>query len=404
MASACSLGRWIAIVVLCAAAVPAAAADMLNILRFAPAGSTVDRTGHIDASAALAASIRAANLFTARGEPACVYIPPGIYRIMTAPPAFVRAGCVKGDGTTQSTLRIDPAFEGDLFAWSEAWAVTTPGPAVVGLKIVGNRAATKPQNAMVFYDRNDNVFIDDVEVDDLAGRALFSGVRKYAPQSYMRESHMRSLRFFNDGTPERPVLEFCSQGAENGDATNEIQLSQLDIYGSGGPSFVIRNNGRGAIRDVMIEGMRIEGSETGKSAGDLIDLGDLGMTGSVNNIRFSDVELIDPAANFAAIRLTAAPGATVPYQITFQGMIGGGLPRGEGIRIDAGRTSIFRLSGIHTKGANVVLGDAVNGILLDGGGQERQWTIKASAHALQGVWFPAIVQASLLARRPAAKP
>jgi hypothetical protein len=38
--------------------------------------------------------------------------------------------------------------------YSEWWAPTTPGPTVVGLKILGNRAANQQQNALVFYDRN----------------------------------------------------------------------------------------------------------------------------------------------------------------------------------------------------------------------------------------------------------
>ena len=117
-----------------------------------------------------------------------------------------------GDGPTQTIIHIDPNFEGDLFSWSEAWSVTTPGPTVVGLTIQGNNAATRLQNALVFYDRNDQVFIDNVNVMDLHGRALYSGVTKKTTVAYMRESHMRSLRFFEDGTPDVPAVEFNSRG------------------------------------------------------------------------------------------------------------------------------------------------------------------------------------------------
>jgi hypothetical protein len=360
------------------------AADRISLADF----GILDRTGHADASAALAKAIRAANRFTSKGEPACVYVPPGTYRIVSAPPAFIRAGCIRGDGTTQSIFDIDPAFTGDLFAWSEAWSPTTPGPTITGLKIRGSAGAIRAQNAMVFYDRNDQVFIDNVEVDQLHGRALYSGVKQHSSQAYMRESHMRSLRFFLDGAPGVPVVEFSSEGAGKTDATNEIAISQLDIYGPAGPGFVIRNNGTGGVRDFMIEALRIEGWEAGTGQGDLMTIGDTHMRGNVNNIRLTDVELIDPQASFAALRLTAAPGASAPYQITVDGFIGGGNPRGEGLRIDAGRASVFRLSGIHTLGTNVAIGRGINGIVIDGGGQEAVWTYAVDAMSSPQVLAP----------------
>jgi hypothetical protein len=352
------------------------AADRLNILDYAPPGTHVDRTGHDDVSEALINVIKAANTFTAKGEPACIYIPPGIYRIKQSPPEFARAGCVKGDGPTQSVLVIDPSFSGDLLAWSEAWEPTTPGPTVVGIKIVGSKGAEHIQNAMVFYDRNDEVFIDNVVVNDVHGRALYSGVAKHAEQAYMRESHLRSLRFFRDGAPNVPVVEFCSEGTGKVDATNEIRLSQIDIYGSNGPSFVVRNKGSGGIRNISVESLRIEGAENGTTAADLMTIGDPVMKGAVNSLTFSGLELIDPYPGYAALRLTAAPGAPAPYHIAVQGSIGGGLPYGEGIRIDAGRSSTFTLSSMYTLGTNVVIGPGVSQIVLDGAGQEACWTYR----------------------------
>ncbi len=357
----------------------ARAADPISILAFAPPGGTVDRSGKADASAALAGAIAAANVFTAKGEPACVVIPPGRYRISTPPPAFIRAGCVRGDGPTQSELVLDETFTGDLFAWSEAWKPTTPGPTAVGLKITGTRTARGPQNALVFYDRNDEVFLDQIVVNDLPGRALYSGVMKHVPQAYMRESHMRSLRFFNDGAPGLPVVEFSSEGTGKTDATNQIRLSQVDIYGAHGPGFVIRNNGEGGVRAITAESLRIEGTENGTVAADLLTIGDPVMRGRVFSITFTNLELIDPYAGFAALRMTAAPGAPVPYHITAQGAIGGGLPHGEGLRIDAGRNSDFQFSAIHTEGPNVVTGPRASKIVLDGYGNDACWIYRADS-------------------------
>jgi hypothetical protein len=328
----------------------ARAADPISILAFAPPGGTVDRTGKADASAALAGATAAANVFTAKGEPACVVVPPGRYRISTPPPAFLRAGCVRGDGPTQSELVLDETFTGDLFAWSEAWKPTTPGPTAVGLKITGTRTARGPQNALVFYDRNDEVFLDQIVVNDLPGRALYSGVMKHVPQAYMRESHMRSLRFFNDGAPGVPVVEFSSEGRGNIPASNEIRLSQVDIYGAHGPSFVIRNNGDGAVRAITAESLRIEGTENGTVAADLLTIGDTVMRGRIFGITFTNLELIDPYSGYAALRMTAAAGAPEPYHVTVQGMIGGGASGGEGLRIDAGHNSTFQFSALHAYG------------------------------------------------------
>jgi hypothetical protein len=367
----------------------AQASDPLNLLDFAPSGTAVDRTGKADASQALANVITAANAKTVNGEPACVYIPPGVYRIVTPPPAFRLAGCIKGDGPTQSMLAVDPQFEGDLFAWSEAWLPTIPGPTVVGLLIRGSEAATKLQNAFVFYDRNDEVFIENVDVINLHGRALYAGVCKNEPVAYMRESRLRSLRFFGDGAPGTPVVEFNSQGSGAVDGTNEIKMSQVDIYGSKGPSFVIRNNGSGSVGGITVDALRIEGKEHGETQADLLTIGDTRMKGQIHDVTFTSLELIDPYRGYAALRVTAPPGVSPPYYITVSGVIGGGLAFGQGLRIDAGRTSVFRMTGIHTTDTNVVIGPHVAQIFLDGAGQEAGWSYQIDPTSRNAISIPA---------------
>jgi hypothetical protein len=381
---------WIAVVALLFPMV-AGAADRMSILDYAPTGTQVDRTGKDDASQALINVIMAANAITAKGEPACVYIPPGRYRISRNPPQFARAGCIKGDGPSQSIIIVDRQLSGDLFTWSEAWRETTTGPTVVGLQILGDKAAENVQNALVFYDRNDEVFIDNVVVNDLHGRALYSGATQHTVEAYMRESHLRSLRFRRDGTPNLPVVEFSSEGREKSDATNEIRMSQVDIYGPKGPGFVIRNNGRSAVRDISVEALRIEGTENGTTAADLLTIGDPNMRGNVNTITFTNLELIDPYPGYSAIRLTAAPGTAAPYHITVNGFIGGGAPRGDGIRIDAGRSSVFRMSALHTQGTNVIIGAGVRRIVLDGGGDEACWTYRIDPTSTSGIMVPTFV-------------
>jgi len=389
--------RWFTRTVLVPATIAAAgisvptsvsAVDHLSVLNYAPPGTQVDRTGVADSSRALANAVSAANAFTSQGQPACVYFPPGIYRIVKAPPPFERAGCVIGDGPTQSVIKIDEKLEGDLFSWSEAWFPTTPGPVIVGIKVLGSRTAVALQNAFVFYDRNDQVFMDNVDVFSLHGRALYSGVTKFTPQAYMRESHMRSLRFFFDGAPGIPVVEFNSQGTGNTDATNEVRMSQVDIFGALGPSLVIRNNGTGRVRNISIDALRIEGSEEGTTAGDLLTIGDPVMRGNVNNITLTALELIDPSKGYAALRLTAPEVAAAPYQIFVQGAIGGGVPAGKGLCIDAGRQSRFLFSGIHTFDTNVTIGRGVSWIVLEGNGLETEWSYKIDPTSAGALLLP----------------
>jgi hypothetical protein len=366
----------------------------VNILDYGSDKAPVDRTGVADDSAALAKAIAVANIHTSVGKPGCVYIPAGRYRIVSPPPSFAFAGCVTGDGSSQTFIDIDPAFSGDLFTWSEAWTLTIPGPRIVGLTVQGSEVATEIQNAFVFFDRNDAVFMEDVAVNHLHGRALYSGITKHKREAYMRDSHLISLHFFNDGAPEVPVVEFSSEGSDaKTDATNEIRMSLVDIYGAVGPSFVIRNNGIGTVRDITLSGLRIEGlqqREYGPSMGDLLRIGDPVMTGNVNNIRLTDVELINPDEGYCGLRMTAPSGYPAPYQITFQGFVGGGDPFGQGLCINAGRTSVFRLSGIYTLGTNVVIGPGVSQIVLDGGGQEAKWTYSIDPTSRNGVRFPSL--------------
>jgi len=377
------------------AAPPENSVYRVNILDYGTEDDPVDRSGVADDSAALAKAIGAANVHTSVGKPACVYIPAGTYRIVTTPPPFVLAGCVKGDGSSQTTLRIDPELSGDLFAWSESWEPTTPGPTIVGLTVQGSAAASAIQNAFVFYDRNDEVFMEDVTVKNLHGRALYSGVTKNVSQAYMRESRMISLRFFNDGAPGVPVVEFNSVGSGKVDGTNEIRMSMVDIYGAVGPSFVIRNASTGSVRNITLEALRIEGLQQnvfGPSQGDLLTIGDSVTTGIVNNIVLTDVELIDPGQGYCALRMLEPSGHPAPYQITVRGFIGGGQPYGEGLCINAGRTSTFHFTGIHTLGTNVVIGPGVSQIVLDGGGQEKSWTFSVAPASRSGISFPLLLQ------------
>lgn len=374
-------------------------ANRFNILDFAPAGQAIDRAGSMDVSDALAKAVEAANAMTHFAkdhppQPACIYIPAGIYRVSKPPPMFKGAGCVIGDGSAQTILNLSPEFVGDLFAWSEAWIVyKTSGATARGLRINGSQQARAAQNALMFYDRNDNVTLDDLYINDVPGRAIGIGLLKpigSAGQAYIRESNFRSLRVFGCGRADVPAVEIASQGTGHLDGTNEVSTSQLDIFAAKGVSLVIRNSSTGVVRDLKFDALRIEGGGgDGPGQGDLLQIGDPNMRGGVGHLSFTNLELIDPNPGYAAVRITAAPPpAEAPARIYLQGYIGGGLSKGEGLRIDRGTLIEAILNQIRTDGTNVAIGPDVKDVVLDGGGAEKQWTISIDPSSRSAVQVP----------------
>lgn len=366
------------------------AADKLDILSYADPGTMVDQTGHLDASASLSRAVKAANFLTSHGQPVCVYVPAGIYLIKTAPPMFKRAGCLIGDGPAQSIFKLDAQFQGDLFGWSEAWAITNSGPKVAEIGIHGSLETKLNQNGLMFYDRNDNVQINNVEVDDVTGHGLAFGIRRFSSQAYIRESRLNGMRLFNDGRLGASAFDLSSEGRGRIDATNEIRISQLDIYAARGPALVIHNNGDGVIRNVTISDLRVEGSEKGDEVGDLVLIGDTVMTGAINNISLTNTELIDPASGFAALRITTPPNAPLFYNISMSGFIGGGLPKGQGLVIDSAFACFFNFSSIHTEDTNIVVKGRVSKVLLNGYGQENTWTYRVDSNSTGALLSPKI--------------
>ncbi len=372
-----------------AEAVHGAWSNDLNLLDFTAGGKKVQRTGGTDISAALTAAVNAANGMTyfASGhapQPACIHIPRGVYTVTQAPPMFKGAGCIVGDGSAQTIIDLAPGFSGDLFSWAEAWIVYgTSGATVRGLRINGAPNARSQQNALMFYDRNDNVDLTDLYIDHLPGRALGIGLLRpsnSAGQAYIRESHFLSLRIFGSGRPGVPAVEITSEGSGQLDGTNEISASQIDIFGSRGVSLAIHNHSSGVVRDIKFDSLRIEGSDAVgpdavTTAGDLLQIGDSTSKGRIGHLSFTNLELLDPPRGYAAIRVAsnAFPGEG-PSRIYFQGYIGGGLSNGEGLRVDNGSKIHAVFDQILTIGTNVVIGPRVTNIVLDGGGAELEWT------------------------------
>ena len=352
-----------------------------------------------DDSVAIASAAAAAAATAANGRAASLYFPSGVYRLVAALPTFAAPVSVVGDGHAQSVILVDTAFSGDVFSWSNtsdenAESVHRPADGarveIEGIRIVGNRTTTNLQNAFVFYDRADHVLMQNVDVFYMTGRALYSGVSRRTSQAYMTRSSFYSLRFFNCGGAGIATVDFNSHGG--GAGTREVSVNALDIYAPHGPGVVIHSAGP-PVRAIRFSKLRIEGLENGTITSDLLQIGDASLSGNVRDIEFEQTELIDPYFGFAAIRFTAPGMSSAPDEVRFEGDIGGGLPNGKGVVIDAGRSLFLKLSNMHTTDVNVTVASSatVGGpIVLNGYGLESIWTRSIDPSSAANVKIPVL--------------
>lgn len=375
-------------------------ASVLNVRRFGAVGN-----GVTDDAAAFAAAIRQVNIQLAAGTPTTLYIPAGVYLInATTPlPTFSRGGSLIGDGPHKSYIELGSSYSGDLFSWSEAWALNAyngtslnpgsdqTGPTIQGLSILGARGSTNQQNAFVFYDRDDFITMREVHVYFLNGRGLYMGIAKNVPgHAYVRESKFTDLLFWQCGTATAPAVEINSIGPAGEDATNELSFYGIDVIGPTGQGLVIRNaNPSIPVRLIRFFGLRAEGG--GANAGDLVVIGDPTLTGSVNNVQIYGFESNNAASGHAALRFTAASPAGQPYNILVEGTIP--TSNGDGVDIDAGRQIRLLLSDIHApSGTAVTVGPATlvgPNIEVNGDGAETGWTYRIDPTSVQNIRTPA---------------
>jgi Pectate lyase superfamily protein len=368
--------------------------DLFNVRNFGAAGD-----GQTDDSAAIASAAAAAVTNSLRRQPSALYFPAGTYRLATALPTWSVPISVFGDGRERSVIRVDSAFSGDVFSWSEVWAANNYGADTIspltaqkagveirGIRIAGSQTSANVQNAFVFYDRADQIFMQDVDVFDLNGRALYSGVSRTKPAAYMRESHFNSLRFVRCGSAEAAVVDFDSQG--NGPGTNEISVDGLDIIAPTSIGLILHSNGTGLALMRFVR-LHVDGQGGGGTA-PLVVVGPTALSSS-NNIDFEKTELLNPPAGFAAIRFTAVDLPLAPFWIRLQGKIGGEAANGKGIVVDAGRSLSFDLTQLLTSDVNVTVASSqtVGGtIVFDGHGQDESWTSSIDPSSIAKVKRP----------------
>lgn len=343
--------------------------------------------GAADDSGAFLAAINQSNAYSAAGTPACVLIPGGQYKISTSTlPVMTRGGCIRGDATHKTYVLMATAYSGDLFAWSESWMSTNyngttlapasdlAGPILQDLTIIGDSSAVNTQNAIVFYDRNDFVNIQNVDVFFVHGACLKIGTTLTKPQAYMRESAISDLNCFSTGLASVPAVTVSSTTASGSDATNEVKFNRLQIFNSPGVGLSITNPVNfSATRLLEFFAPRVE-----QSGGDNIQVGSSTDAGQVHDVRFYGLESISPGgSNSGFFGLNLDTAGVQMYGITVDGASIGPCGAGtcKGLNVGNARLSQLHFTNITTTGTNVTYtANAGANIVLDGGNNEQFWT------------------------------
>jgi hypothetical protein len=317
----------------------------------ATAGGGID-----DDSAALRAAIDAA---VAHGS-GVVELGNGTYRC--AQPIGVKISrpiSIVGEG---AWLVIDPSLSGDLLSFSNCWygsdvvglidgstVAGSPGNAVrwpgrgsrksgvhlQGFKVIGDRATAGTQNGIVFYDRNDDVLIRDVEINFVRGYGLvLSGIasnRAANAASVMRESHIENVhvRWCGDHLTGRPSVVFNSTdkgSASFDDACNYVEIINLKVIFSDGVGFQTNcynlnsnSHSNNRVRLILdspqnLSGASVSGSVASIASGVLTITAGGGHIGSFSQGQYLNNANV-PLGTYIASQLTGTAGAAGTYQL-----------------------------------------------------------------------------------------
>lgn len=331
-------------------------AERLNVKDY---GAVMD--GVTDDSGALAAAITAAAARFSAGAQAEVYVPAGTMLIGsgTAIPQMPKGSGVGGDGQTSSVIQLATTFCSTLFSWDGASLTSGhPGASIRDLDIEGNRAAGCNPIAVETLDTTDRLFIDNVQINNIPGRAFYAGALGTGTLASLRESHISNLRLWFDGASGLPAFEVysdCSASCSSvGDPSNEIDILNMDVYSCYSCVVFRSNMAHSQMRNIRISKLRIEqGTIVGTS--DLLQIGDSAKAGEEQDITISDSELLSPYTGFNALHLEGSSTCGIgcsPQNINFSGKISHSVSAGNGVQIDAANGLYLKSTSFNVPGSS----------------------------------------------------
>jgi hypothetical protein len=312
----------------------AQAQDTINI-KNAPCFAVGD--GVTDDSAQIATCINTVNTLRSAGNKRVkLYIPPGFYYIKsTSLPTFLYGGQVTGE-YHQSYILVDPAYSGDVFSWSEAWAYGTSytppltmatdraGAGISNITITGTPGGTVQQNAVMFYDRDDFVSVNNLQVFGMPGRCIGMGFVKNQSLSYIRESNFSNIKCWSTGlvsgtqTPTSSLTSGSTTATVS--ATTGLAVGMYIAPGNGVPDGTeVASVGSGQI--TMSQAATVTGAPTLSISNVVpaIEISSSGTGDTSNQLKWYGVDLCGYAGSGVVIRNQNSSGKGVS-QINFYGL------------------------------------------------------------------------------------
>jgi hypothetical protein len=313
-----------------------------------------------------------------------LYFPPGAYYFKsTQIPRFIYTPVsIMGSGVASTIFIVDPTYQWDLFYWAYCWSdgsdggTTYPtypkpnlgGVSISGFRVIGNLNSQYSITGLNFANYNDYVYANNIWFDFWPGRVIYGGGDLYGTEtaSFLRESSFCNIRAFHCGTAVSgtncPVIEFSSVGA--GDATNEIQIENINIFSPNGHGVVFRNKvtNSNSIRLIKAFGLRIENNVTGTNA---LQIGDTGAayTGGISIFQIEGIEIVSAQTGSTAINISAVTSTSIS-SIRLSGAITN--CQGYGVNITAGTDLYFDMTAISAIQGDVVVNNPIGMIYFLG--------------------------------------
>lgn len=211
-----------------------------------------------------------------------LYLGPYFYRMLRPLPRVESPVAIFGVSPAVSGLIVDVTLEGDMISFRETQfnsadvnqattniniSTSKIGVQLYGFSIHGNRATTKVQNGIVFYDRNDNFRIENVEVNCIKGHGIaVSGPSTFTPaKSWAREFFVinSQARWCGDSATNRAAWVIDSDNWQAGDdGTNLAELTGIKAIFSDGTAISVdaRNTSTAQVNAIKLEAI-IEGGQ-----------------------------------------------------------------------------------------------------------------------------------------------
>ena len=302
----------------------------------------------------------------------CIRFPAGDYWISSSTPLWKSNGCIVGAGLNHTFLRASPSLTGPLIQYSEAWAASgTPspngggmymttnrrtGPVILDLSLVADRNSHNTQHAIMFWDRSDEILIENVNLAGFNGSCIVTGQTNATSQAYIRESYFSHIRAWYCGNSTWPAILLDSFNNTAGDATNQVKMDSVEVFAQFGHGIMIRNSGSvSAVRTIQMTRIRVEAlyPYPYNIAADNLVIGDSSAAGQTDTLSCHQCELIVLYPNQYALRLDANGSALAPYFFDFDGIVGN-AGVGNGLYLHYGRNNSFHFYGVNTIGWNVI--------------------------------------------------